>query len=123
MTKPTTTKPSTNQRLTASMVLDIRNHSENKVSDAALSHIFSVTKTTIRNIVERKTWNRIPAPSKVRGFRGYSIYPDGRVFSPKGKLMTQYPRKAGPVVVIKNAKGKFGRVPVSTLLAKAFPTS
>lgn len=108
--------------LTASNVLDIRRlHDVNGLDDAHLSRIFAVSRKTIYNIVNRKTWKHVPAPVTVRGYKGYSIYPDGRVFSKaSGSFLSTINRATGPAVRLKRSDGSRKTVAVENLLRTGY---
>ena len=115
-----TTPPSAHSSLTGSQVLDIRHlHDNEGLNDAELSRRFGVSRKAIYNIVERHTWDQIPSPTTVRGFKNYTVYPDGRVFSnTTGEQIAEIPRASGPAVRIRNSSGVRTTVPVSTLLER-----
>jgi DNA-binding XRE family transcriptional regulator len=107
--------------LTGSDVLDIRRlHDEDGLNDAQLARQFSVSRKAIYNIVERNTWKDVPDPALVRGFTGYSVYPDGRVFSNiRRSFLTPIQRSTGEAVRITAKDGSRKTVSVSTLLKQA----
>jgi len=113
---------STRSNLSASEVLDIRRlHDEDGLNDAQLSRKYSVSRKTIYDIEQRRTWQNVPAPVAVKGFAGYKVYPDGRVFSvAKGKFLTQATRSTGPVVQLKTKAGNRTMVPVRPLVRNSF---
>ena len=113
---------STRSNLSATQVLDIRRlHDEEGYNDAQLSRLYNVSRKTIYDIEQRRTWGNVPAPVTVRGYKGYKVYPDGRVFSTvKGKFLAQASRlKTGPVVQMQTG-GRRKIVSVSTLVNKDF---
>lgn len=113
-------KQSAKSKLTGSEILDIRHLHDNKgFNDAQLGRLFAVSRKTIYNIVGRKTWKSIPTPAVARGFKGYTIYPDGRVMSKAtGKFIPQFKGRNGASVRVNTSTGVRTTVPVSTLLAK-----
>ena len=110
--------------LTASDVLDIRHlHDDNGVNDAQLARQYGVSRKAIYNIVNRKTWTSVPTPTSVRGFSGYSVYPDGRVLSKAtGEFLSTINRASGPAVRLRQANGRRTTVPVASLINKGFRT-
>ena len=113
---------SARSNLTGSQVLDIRRqHDQDGMNDAALARLYSVTRKTIYDIEQRRTWKSVPAPTSVRGYKGYEVYPDGRVRSAvTGKFIAQAKRRTGPVVQIRTSGGKRKVVAISNLLSAAF---
>ena len=112
---------STQSGLSASDVLDIRYlHDVVGLNDAELSREFGVTRKAIYNIVNRKVWKQVPAPTTVRGFGNYRVYPDGRIQSKAtGTFLTEIARASGPAVRVRAASGARTTVPVATLLKRA----
>lgn len=117
-------KPSPRSGLTASDILDIRRlHDEEDYNDARLSRLFSVSRKTVYNIVNRKTWADVPQPSRARGFKNYTVYPDGRIYSEiSGEFLTHIKRMSGSVVRLTN-NGVRHTVPVASLIQKTFGKS
>lgn len=113
---------SNHSTLTGSKVLDIRRlHDEEGYNDAQLARQFSVSRKAIYNIVERKTWTDVPTPTTVRGFKDYTVYPDGRVFSKAtNAFISPITRSSGPAVRIRTSGGKRTTVPVSNLIERGF---
>jgi len=117
------TTRSTRSNLSASQVLDIRRqHDVEGMNDAQLARLYGVSRKTIYDIEQRRTWRDVPRPVTVRGFKGYSVYPDGRVYSTaKGKFLAQAGRsKGGPVVQMNTSGGKRKLVSINSLVAKGF---
>lgn len=115
------TNRSNQSNLTGSDVLDIRRlHDKEGYNDAQLARQFGVSRKAIYNIVERNTWKDVPDPVAVRGFTGYSVYPDGRVFSESRRsFLSTIQRSSGAAVRITAKNGTRQTVAVSTLLQKA----
>lgn len=114
---------SARSNLSASQVLDIRRlHDVEGVNDAQLSRLYAVSRKTIYDIEQRRTWKHVPSPVIVRGYKGYSVYPDGRVYSTaKSRFLTQANRiKGGPVVQMNTSGGRRRLVSVNSLVAKGF---
>lgn len=108
--------------LTASDILDIRRmHDVEGFNDAQLSREFGITRKAVYNIVERKTWKAVPAPTTVRGYGQYIVYPDGRVLSKStGDFITSIARTSGPAVRIRAGRSSTRTtVPVATLMQRA----
>lgn len=115
---------STQSGLTASDVLEIRRlHDEDGWNDAQLSREFGVTRKAIYKIVNRLSWAHVPAPRAARGFRGYTVYPDGRVRNARGQFLSTIDRATGPAVRVRTSSGERRTVPVQTLMQKAFGRS
>jgi len=117
------TTRSTRSNLSASEVLDIRRlHDADGFNDAELSRLFSVSRKTIYDIEQRITWRDVPQPVTVRGYKGYSVYPDGRIYSAaKGRFLAQASRRSGgPVVQMNTSGGRRKVVSVNSLVSKAF---
>lgn len=115
-------KASNQSRLTGSDVLDIRRlHDINDFNDAQLSRLYGVCRKSIYNIVNRKSWRQVPNPVSIKGFRNYTIFPDGRVFSNTTEtFMTEITRNSGPAVRITTTRGMRETVSVSSLLRRGF---
>lgn len=111
------TKTSSRSGLTGSDVLDIRRLYSEGYTDSAIADEFGIHRKTVYNIVNRKTWQSVPNPRSVRGFSGYEVYPDGRVFSKAANtFVSPIQRASGPAVRIRTSGGRRTTVPVSTLL-------
>ena len=109
--------------LTGSQVLDIRRLRAEGVSDTELAEQFNVSRKAIYNIVERFTWNNVPEPKTVRGFRDYTVYPDGRVFSKAtGDQISAIKRSSGPAVRLRTSNGTRTTIGVNDLVKKGFGT-
>jgi len=114
-------KASNHSSLTGSQVLDIRRLYTEGNNDTRLANQFGVSRKAIYNIVNRKTWNNVPDPTTIRGFKDYVVYPDGRVFSKAtGDVISTITRTSGPAVRIRTSGGKRTTMPISTLVAKGF---
>lgn len=114
---------SARSNLSGSQVLDIRRlHDVEGINDAQLSRRYTVSRKTIYDIEQRRTWKNVPSPVIVRGYKGYTIYPDGRVYSTaKSKFLTQASRiKGGPVVQMNTSSGRRRLVSVNSLVTKGF---
>jgi hypothetical protein len=112
---------STQSHLTATDVLEIRRlHDEEGMNDAELARQFAVTRKAIYKIVNRLSWADVPAPRAARGFRGYTVYPDGRVRNGRGQFLSTIDRATGPAVRVRTSSGERRTVPVQTLIQKAF---
>jgi len=115
------TAKSIRSNLTGSQVLDIRRLLTEGFNDRQLAKKYSVSRKAIYDIDRRRTWKEVRHPTTVAGFRGYQVYPDGRVFSvTKGVFLAQAKRALGPVVKLTNSRGYRKVVPVSALLNSAF---
>lgn len=115
-------KTSNQSTLTASDVLDIRRlHDTEGFNDAHLARIYNVSRKAIYNIVERKTWATVPNPVSVRGFSGYSVFPDGRVMSKAtGEFLRTIERASGPAVRLRQANGSRKTIAVESLVSSGF---
>ena len=107
--------------LTGSQVLDIRRLRAEGLSDTDLAEQFNVSRKAIYNIVERHTWNQVPKPKTVRGFKDYTVYPDGRVFSKAtGEQINTINRASGPAVRLRTSGGARTTIGVCDLVKKGF---
>ena len=114
-------RASNHSSLTGSQVLDIRRLYTEGNNDTRLANQFGVSRKAIYNIVNRKTWNNVPDPTTVRGFKDYVVYPDGRVFSKStGDVISTIARTSGAVVRIRTSGGNRKTVLVSSLVQKGF---
>lgn len=113
----------TNERaFTKSEILDIRRMLNKKImTQSHASKLFGVSRKTIYNIFNNKLYRDVPNPRKVKGFKNYEIYPDGRVWSiVKDQFVTSRISNLTRVVKISRSDGKRVTVPVASLIAKAF---
>ena len=114
-------RASNHSTLTGSQVLDIRRLYNEGSNDTILANQFGVSRKAIYNIVNRNTWNNVPTPITVRGFKDYVVYPDGRVFSKAtGDVISTITRTSGPAVRIRTSGGNRTTVPISSLVQKGF---
>jgi hypothetical protein len=103
-------------------VIDIRlAYLTDKISVRNLAAHYFVPKSTIHDIIVYKTWNHVPEPVKLKQYKDYSVFPDGRILSNKTKkfLSTKMDR-SGTLNVDLTVAGKRKSVSVASLVAKAF---
>lgn len=121
-------KTSSQSELTASEVLDIM-HLASKVekdgtrtySDAYLGRCYDVSRKAVYNIRNRYTWRHVPSPATLKSYPGYTVFPDGRVYSKdKEQFLTTLKRSNGPAVRVRSATGKRGTVLVKDMVKNAF---
>lgn len=108
--------------MTASDVLDMRRlHDDEGLNDAQLARIFNVSRKTVYDIVNRKTRNSIPDPVPAKGYKGYMVYPDGRVYSEaRGEFMTPVKRSSGQAYRLRTTSGKRTTVAADALINASF---
>ena len=107
--------------ITENDVLTIRRVA-NKSSVREIAANYDIPKSTVHDIITRKTWNHVPNPVTI--YKNYSIYPDGRVWSNKSnQFMTQKLNREGVVTVELSVNGTRKTISVATLVAKAFHNS
>lgn len=112
----------TRTKLTQSDVLDMRRyHDEEGMDDAHIGRIFSVSRATVYDVVNRRTWAHVPDPVPAKGYKGYRVYPDGRIYSEASKsFMATVKGNITPSVRLKAPNGKRRTVSVATLVNNSY---
>jgi hypothetical protein len=114
--------------LTASDVIDIRemaartNESgEREMTDTEIAARFNVTRKTVYNIRNRNTWRNIPEPTRLQGFTGYRVYPDGRIYSEsRQSFLKADTRGRTPTVRLTANNGTRSTLPLEAVITAAF---